>query len=715
MKRLCSILLTALLFITCLTPVFAATEKVILYSQDFNSAAPEGVTFADASVLSIVTRPADGADTSLEAFSNGDGSLRVAGSSGKKAKISFDKNYSGEFVFEMDFRVDEKSSGSGAGRFKFAQLNDGMFMFTSGTFSADGYTVRYNYVNSEGANVNSNISSMKLEYKTWHHLKMAVNSDKGTIAMDVDGSVILAETETTKLQNFSFSNITSTNGDADGSFLIDNVIIYQEVQLSSDATLTSSVYTVTDNGIDGITEKSTPIDILTNVTLANYASAAVYQADGTTLRTSYVETGDIVVVTAQDGTTKNYSLSVNQPAPFDFRQSFDYDLSDVTLNGFSVVDEAGNDYVPDGTKNGVLKSAPGSANKAQVTFDKVYSGKVVFTGKFKYDQQEAASGSIKFFDLYNANKKCLMMFTIGNSSASGYNIRPVYKKTEDGESNVSPLGESLAYGVWHTLRVELDSTAGTFDLFVDDEKVVTQGYPYGGGKVTDFAYVMSYHSSIDHTVPFYVDDIQIAAVTPASYFVTYTVGEGGSLKQNGVAVLTGETLTAGTYTYQVVPETGYEAESVLVTGGEETIYPTLNADNEFEVTVSGDTEISVCFKKQIPAEPEIITVNIPVGESSYTAGDGKEYTAYTVYASIVHPELISGYGMYLKSGSKQLKLPGSMEGDAWSKLLEAGGKFAFRVFGEGLQGENSYTLTPYLMTEEKETAGDPSGEFAGQK
>ncbi|MDY4976146.1 MAG: hypothetical protein SO147_04510, partial [Clostridia bacterium] len=705
--------LTALLLISCLTSVFGATEKVILYTQDFNSASPEGVTFGDSSTMSIVSRPQDNADTSTEEFTAGDGALRIGGSAGKKAKVSFEASYQGEFVFEMDFRVDAKSSGTGAGRFKFAQLNDGMFMFTSGTFSGDGYTIRYNYVNSEGGNVNSNISSMKLAYQTWHHLKVTVNSDRGTIAMAVDDSVILAETETTKLQNFSFSSITSTNGDADGSFLIDNVTIYQEVPLSSDTTLTSSVYTVSDNGISGIAEKSTPVDVLANVTLANYASAAVYQADGTTRRTGYIETGDVVCVTAQDGTKKTYVLTVDQPAFFAFRQSFDWDLSTVTLNGFSIVEEDGDSYTPDGTKNGILKSAPGSTNSAQVTFDQAYSGNIVFTGKFKYDTKEAASGSIKFFDLYNSNKKSLVMITIGNSTDTGFNIRPVYKKTEDGANNVSPLGPSLAFGLWHTLRVELDSAAGTFDLFVDGESVVTQGYPYGGGTATDLAYVTSYHGSADHTVPFYLDEIAIAVEAPSSYSVTYTVGEGGALKRNGAVVSDSEALAADTYTYQVVPDEGYEVRTVSVASGGETLYPTLNANNEFEAAISGDTQITVEFQEKTPAKPEIITADVPVGVTQMTDDEGRQYTAYTVYATISQPESITGYGMKLSFGSESLDLPGVMTGAPWEALQNAGGKFAFRVFGEGIS-QKACTLTPYLDTEGERITGTPSREFTGE-
>lgn len=80
------------------------------------------------------------------------------------------------------------------------------------------------------------------------------------------------------------------------------------------ATLSSSVYTVdsTLNTIIGIPFATDAVTTLTsNLTPATGATLAVFQSDGVTPRTGNVLTGDKVIVTAQDTTTKKtYTLTV---------------------------------------------------------------------------------------------------------------------------------------------------------------------------------------------------------------------------------------------------------------------------------------------------------------------------------------------------------------------------------------------------------------------
>lgn len=85
-----------------------------------------------------------------------------------------------------------------------------------------------------------------------------------------------------------------------------------ENSLSNDATVSSTAYTIND-AAETITDVPANTDVAVfedNLTPATNATFEVFEADGTTPRTGDVVTGDVVVVTAEDGTTtKTYTIT----------------------------------------------------------------------------------------------------------------------------------------------------------------------------------------------------------------------------------------------------------------------------------------------------------------------------------------------------------------------------------------------------------------------
>lgn len=192
--------------------------------------------------------------------------------------------------------------------------------------------------------------------------------------------------------------------------------------------------------------------------------------------------------------------------------------------------------------------------------------------------------------------------------------------------------------------------------------------------------------------------------------VTYQIGEHGAMLKNEKELGEKETLVSGTYSYQVIPNEGYEVDSVSVTSGEITLPITLNANNEFDVTIVKNTTITVTFREK-KMVPEIVTDNTILSD---TIVDGEQtYQAYLAFATIKNVEVINGYGMYLNFPGGSMKLEGIMGENVMKMMMDSNGKFAFRVFGEALKGK-TVTLLPYIAVDDVETTGDETEELTYQ-
>jgi len=192
--------------------------------------------------------------------------------------------------------------------------------------------------------------------------------------------------------------------------------------------------------------------------------------------------------------------------------------------------------------------------------------------------------------------------------------------------------------------------------------------------------------------------------------VTYQVGEQGTLWKNEAEVSENEVLVSGTYSYQVLPEEGYEVDSVTVTSGDVTLPITLNANSEFDVTIVRDTTITVSFR-EIVKTPTIVT-DSTILPDTVTEGE-TDYRAYLAFATISAVKEIDGYGMYLNFPGGQIKLEGLTDEATMKLMTESNGKFAFRVYGKALTGK-TVTLLPYIIMDDVETIGEETEELSYQ-
>lgn len=558
--RWTALVLAVLITISCVSAVgFAETGS---FEQNFNSHT-NGVTPAD---FTYVKRPADNSTeyTPYTPNDSEDGALLSNKDSSQKAKVEFGTSFTGQITLEADFRLEGQAYTSSSGQIKlldgFSSTNKNIFMLTSGSCYGDGYLIRPVYVNEAGVlqTTNLEVNEERLAYQTWHHLKIVITTDTedvpGTLTFYVN-DVKIAEGYSRAAQNADdlngylddFSYFTSySNGTGAYPFLIDNVKVTAVSGVLSDKTdVTSSVYVIDGTAIKGVEAETDAEDVKANLTPAAGATAELYsaydEAAGTgTVRTGAVQEGDKYVVTAQNGTAKAvYTITLAEYL-LPFEQNFDANLDHVTLNGFHTVVRPEDDaegpfsaYTPNGSQNGAAQSAMENGKRLRIDFGDNVTGQVVFEGQFRYEEKEAASSQIKFFDFYDKNGNCLLMFTIGNSSNDGFTVRPVHKKA-DGTGVTSPMGQQLAYKAWHTLKVEFDTEFGSMKVFVDGEELVQEGYPWGNiAKVENIAYVESYHSASGHTVPFLIDSVKMyqnPAETDRDKDATasstvYTVGE----------------------------------------------------------------------------------------------------------------------------------------------------------------------------------------------
>lgn len=553
--RYISVVLTVMMLISCVSVVGFAEAGSYEQNFDVNTT---GVTQAD---FTYVKRPANLSEEYTDYTPNGseDGAFLSEKNSTAKAKVEFGKALTGQVTFEADFRLEGQAYASSSGQMKlfdgFSSANKNIFMMTSGVCSADGYLIRPVYMNAAGTlqTANLQVNGGKLAYQTWHHLKIVINTDTedaaGSIAFYVNDDKIAegysrSGTAIGNLGDFSYFNSYHSSAGA-FPFLIDNVTVTAVSGVLSDKTdVTSTVYTINETEISGVAEGTDASDVKLNLTPAPGASAELYSAydaeAGTgTVRTGAVQEGDKYVVTAQNGTAKAIYTIVLSKNLLPFEQNFDSNLDQVTLSGFTTVvrPEDGavgpfESYSPNGSKNGAVQSSMQNNQKLKIDFGDGVTGQLVFEGQFRYEGKEAASSAIKFFDLYDKSGKCLLMFTIGNSSDTGFTVRPVHKKA-DGTAVTNPMGSSLSFKTWHTLKVLFDTDVGTMNVFVDGTQLVSDGYPWGGGTADNVAYVQSYHSAANHTVPFLIDSVKLyednsaeeAKKDATASSTAYTVGE----------------------------------------------------------------------------------------------------------------------------------------------------------------------------------------------
>ena len=122
----------------------------------------------------------------------------------------------------------------------------------------------------------------------------------------------------------------------------DWVVTITNAAPSTDATVSSSVYTVGVTDITNVPFGETLAAFKTNITPAADATFEVYQADGTTVAAD-LATGYKVIATAQDGiTTKTYTITIDAEVVNLLEENFDYTAGTyLTANGWTAHSGAG--------------------------------------------------------------------------------------------------------------------------------------------------------------------------------------------------------------------------------------------------------------------------------------------------------------------------------------------------------------------------------------
>lgn len=701
MKRTVCFIMTAALCISALfQTAYAQTISETFFEQNFDSS-PSGITQAN---FKMIERPADGSDTYADFVSGTteNGALMSDISSADKAEIKFGQSFTGTFSLEADFRLEGRAYTASSGQVKFfdafSAKNKNIFMITSGTNDNDGYAFRPVYCSADGK-LQTGSAGGKLMYKKWYHLKVSVTTDtdeqSGTVAFYIDGEKLCEGYSRAGYAQGNLDSLAKVNfyQAADGAypFIIDNVKITMEREASSDTSVSSTLFTFTENEAE-VFSGATVMDLLSDVSNRNGAAIAVTDKSGSQKTSGALSEGDILKVTAEDGTVKNYAVTFGMEKPFSYRQSFNENADGITLNGFAITDKNGAAYTPDGTKDGMLTSLLGSTNSAKIALDKTCGSESEISFSFcyeGYDGTNISNGNIKLADIKNSRNQTILLVTAGNPVAGGYQFRlgsTAYGKSAD-----------LKYGTWYTAKIVMHEKTAKIDAYLDGALVAEGLSAWQNASPVNAASVLTYSSVDTNTKHHYLDNITAVR----KYTVSANAGSGGKLLKGTSAFSAEETLKEGTYSFTASADDGYAIDRIAVTQGENTVYPTANAYGSFDVTINADTEIAVTFKAAEAAgisKTELITGTRTVS--------GKEYKTYAVYASVTAPSEALSYGAVIEnSEGKALKL----SGEALSAMKNAG-KFAILVYGEGLSGQTC-TLMPYITTESGTINGAKTQEF----
>ncbi len=168
-----------------------------------------------------------------------------------------------------------------------------------------------------------------------------------------------------------------------------------------------------------------------------------------------------------------------------------------------------------------------------------------------------------------------------------------------------------------------------------------------------------------------------------------------------------ENLTTGTtLNFTVTPPANKLVQNISYNGqdlGDKVDYVTIVKDATLKVTyrdnpATATPAIVIYDKKPLNTEPT----------------DEQPYSTHTVYAQITGWTLVSDYGMKLTNDAgDSVELPGLFTAEVLNSLEKCEGKFAVKVYGDGIVGRTC-TITPYFVFNQQTTYGETSEEFTGK-
>jgi Cadherin-like beta sandwich domain/Domain of unknown function (DUF4073) len=127
---------------------------------------------------------------------------------------------------------------------------------------------------------------------------------------------------------------------ARGEIVRHNAFEYLEEVLSSDVTISSDEYIVEDvgNTISSVPGETQVLDFIGNINAHKKATLAVYESDGTTVRVGDIQTGDKLIVTAEDGiTTRTYTITVTKTQTPDPGSDGSEQEPPINLNSYEII------------------------------------------------------------------------------------------------------------------------------------------------------------------------------------------------------------------------------------------------------------------------------------------------------------------------------------------------------------------------------------------
>jgi len=300
--------------------------------------------------------------------------------------------------------------------------------------------------------------------------------------------------------------------------------------------------------------------------------------------------------------------------------------------------------------------------------------------------QMSHSGGTYFLNIAPKNGA----FAENNTSVSGYNTRVPMKRGWN-QVILDGRGDNMIVycnGLDFSAYIPTDGTSTTINNIYYDRFI------YPDNQVNNYMFLDDYKVySMDDATPV-SNTIEAGegtvTINEKSYTGTQTISE----------FVEGEDMDL-----TVTPPQNKLVDSIFYNGqelGDKVDYVTVVKDATLKITYRDDPammtpSIVIYDKKPINIEP---TKENP-------------YSTHIVYAQMTGWKLVSDYGMKLTSqAGNSVMLPGFLTVQALDNLATNEGKFAVKIFGDGMNGVTC-TLAPYLVYNGETSYGESSEEFTG--
>ncbi len=308
MKKFISLSLSLAVLLTCFSAVSFAAPKInetteILFTENFD-AASDNVSISNGT-FSYIACPADGENTDTAAAY---GALMSSTTAAAKVRIKFNALYTGEYTYEMDFRLEDVIS-EGSNEIKLLRLNKDnatIGLITLWDSDANGYKIRVATRDEEGT-AKYKISGY-IPYKKWHTLRVVINTFENNY--DVYVNDVLVCENCLPYQNSFEGGVNSayiyTDKAKNTSLLVDNISLYRDLGVYS------KKYIISDDVILGSFENVTVEEFYSNIETLMLSTVTLYSDyEKKVQNTGVVADGDILEIKSLKDTSKIKLYTIN--------------------------------------------------------------------------------------------------------------------------------------------------------------------------------------------------------------------------------------------------------------------------------------------------------------------------------------------------------------------------------------------------------------------